>query len=69
MSATPPLPTNPIPGEHYWLSYEQMRDHWPCIAGNDPAAYAPSCLWCGIMRRGDGKAQNPCKGRVRVALR
>lgn len=69
MSARGDLPKTPVPGEHYWLGYDEMRLHWASIAGPDPARYHPSCLWCGVMQRRDGKPQNPCRGVVKVVLR
>lgn len=59
------LPTEPIPGEHYWLSEEQLLANWPSLAGE---TYR-SCLWCGGVKREDGQPNKPCRGRVKVGLR
>lgn len=59
------FPKEPTPGEHYWISREQMDALWPSLGKN----YHPSCLWCGNLKRADGKPQNPCRGRVKVTLR
>lgn len=63
MSAEP-LPTAPVPGEHYWLSREQMLEHWPSLAKRDWV----SCLWCGKVKLGDG-SNPPCNGVVTMSLR
>ena len=68
-STTPPLPSEPVPGEHYWLSHEQMLARWPSSIVRDADTYHTSCLWCGVMKRGDGKPQKPCRGRVEISLR
>lgn len=59
-----PLPTKPIPGEHYWLSPEQVAERWPSLQAHGFV----SCLWCGVVKRRDGK-DKPCKGIIKVTLR
>ena len=64
MSAAP-LPTEPVPGEHYWLSQEQMEERWPSLA----KSRVVSCLWCGRCKPRDESRIKPCKGVVRMTLR